>query len=579
MKKSSLTRRILSFMYVLDLVVALVVIAIVVNFVRLENAAESMSEHYIAMEKDFGEVNTNIQNLVKRHFLMSNIGPILDTETAMSIADVGFGEGDALIAAVDDLGIHVAYVNNPEFTGQYEALKDACYSMKDFYQTLYNLYSANSYQEASDLYMAEAHTIIQGHEENIVLMAETLDKLVVISRNNLYSAIKSVQIAIGVGVAFLVIITVLGSLYILRAFTPLRKGSATLQVILDDIESGHADLSKRLETGKLHDEVGVLIGGVNNFLETLENVIGRIMDESGNIYSSVENTTDIIDSSRDEVSNVSAVMEELTASMDSANDTLQNLNEGAGDVKQAVSEVSEQVNAGNTLVADIKQHAVKIKKSTEEQKASTNNMVSSIKATLEKSIADSQDVEQIQALTDDILNIADQTNLLALNASIEAARAGEAGKGFAVVADEIRALAEHSSATASSIQEISNHVIEAVGTLAGNSNQMLEYVNDSVLKDYDVFVDVANQYYKDAEDMNEILEVVNTNTVSLNRTLGQMTEEIQNVSAAINDCTLGVSEATVSTAGILDSFNVIHDDSTNNKEISARLKDEVSKFA
>ena len=56
---------------------------------------------------------------------------------------------------------------------------------------------------------------------------------------------------------------------------------------------------------------------------------------------------------------------------------------------------------------------------------------------LNQAIEESNSIDQIDALTGEILNIADQTNLLALNASIEAARAGEVGKGFAVVADEI----------------------------------------------------------------------------------------------------------------------------------------------
>jgi methyl-accepting chemotaxis protein len=57
-------------------------------------------------------------------------------------------------------------------------------------------------------------------------------------------------------------------------------------------------------------------------------------------------------------------------------------------------------------------------------------------------------VEEINNLTEDILEIASQTNLLALNASIETARAGAAGRGFAVVAEEIRQLAENSTKTA-----------------------------------------------------------------------------------------------------------------------------------
>ncbi|MBQ5426249.1 MAG: hypothetical protein IIU31_03665 [Pseudobutyrivibrio sp.] len=184
----------------------------------------------------------------------------------------------------------------------------------------------------------------------------------------------------------------------------------------------------------------------------------------------------------------------------------------------------------------------------------------------------------MQTLTEDILSIAAQTNLLALNASIEAARAGEAGKGFAVVADEIRQLAEHSKETANSIQEISNQVISAVEALADNSNEMLTYVSETVLADYDGFEDVAKQYYQDAEDINIVLDSVNDNTVVLNSTINDMTSEIDHISKVINDCTKGVSEATASTTGILESITTIRDDSETNRDISQRLQDEVSRF-
>ena len=82
-------------------------------------------------------------------------------------------------------------------------------------------------------------------------------------------------------------------------------------------------------------------------------------------------------------------------------------------------------------------------------------------------------VNEINVLTDSILNITEQTNLLALNAYIEAARAGEAGKGFAVVADEIRQLAEQSQEAVSNIQNITGQVDTAVGKLAVNADNML----------------------------------------------------------------------------------------------------------
>lgn len=61
-------------------------------------------------------------------------------------------------------------------------------------------------------------------------------------------------------------------------------------------------------------------------------------------------------------------------------------------------------------------------------------------------------LEQIQAITAFVKEIALKSNLLGLNASIEAARAGDHGRGFAIVANEIREMAEKSKDAAEHIK-------------------------------------------------------------------------------------------------------------------------------
>jgi len=579
--RKKLGNKILACVLMLDIVMILVVATIGSNFSKASAAASELSDTYILVERDFGEVNTNVQNIVKRVFLCLAMGPMIanDKDTFHAMADVGFGECDALIAAIDDLGIHVATINSPTFTEEYEALAGACYGITDLYiNTLYPMFEKGQIQEAQGAYFAAGHEIIAAHEENIVLMAEELQTLVDASKASLAAANMGVNLTIVIGAIAIIVISIFTILLMRGSIKPLMDASTQLNDMLEKMNSGSGRLSERIEV-RSQDEVGVLVEGINNFLGTLESIIGKIKSESGNIYSSVENTSEIVSTSRDEISTVSSVMEELSSSMETANDTLSAINDGAENVNVAISQVADRVDDGTSLVQEIKQRALSIKGNTEEKKASTNEMVSSIQVTLESSITESRNVEQIQTLTEDILSIAAQTNLLALNASIEAARAGEAGKGFAVVADEIRQLAEHSRETANDIQEISAQVIAAVGSLADNSNEMLKYVSDSVLKDYDEFVEVANHYYQDADDINEVFDSVSTNTTSLNNTLSEMTEEISNITHVISECTRGVSEATASTSGILDSMTTIQDDSNVNMEISERLKAEVSKFS
>lgn len=126
----------------------------------------------------------------------------------------------------------------------------------------------------------------------------------------------------------------------------------------------------------------------------------------------------------------------------------------------------------------MKEHAEAMEHAARENMDTTGAKVNDIVSVLSQAIEDSNSVNQVDNLTNDILNIASQTNLLALNASIEAARAGDAGKGFAVVASEISQLAAASQEAANNIQSINAIVITAVHNLADNANGLVEYMNE-----------------------------------------------------------------------------------------------------
>ena len=197
---------------------------------------------------------------------------------------------------------------------------------------------------------------------------------------------------------------------------------------------------------------------------------------------------------------------------------------------------------------------------------------------LEQSIKDSEQVKQINELTNDILSIASQTNLLALNASIEAARAGEAGRGFAVVADEINELASNSRDTAGSIQEISIQVTQAVKALSDNAMDVLDFINHTVLADYDVFEETGNKYENTASVIEKMLLGFADQVDDLNRIMGEMENSVVSITTAVEESSSAINLSAVNSTEIVEEIQGISDAMERNNDVTGQLSSSTQRF-
>ena len=358
---------------------------------------------------------------------------------------------------------------------------------------------------------------------------------------------------------------------------PTKNATKQVNAIIDGIKQGEGNLTERL-TVKSRDEIGQLSEGINGFLDQLQSIMQKLRNSSEGLNVQVANINSSIVTSENSASDVSATMEEMSASMEEIAATLDTIAGGSREMLDAVQGMKGLAQDGVGLTDTIKVKAQGIREDALTSKNNTILMLDDNRKMLEVAIENSRNVDKINELTNDILSISSQTNLLALNASIEAARAGEAGKGFAVVADEIRDLAERSKDTANNIQQISGQVIDAVDKLAENANGMLEFIDGTVLSDYDKLVDVANQYYDDADKLDSMMDVIDDKSTELENNITSINEGIDGINVAIDENAQGVTMVADNAGQLVEMLANIKDEAESNREISDELSNEVAQF-
>lgn len=488
------------------------------------------------------------------------------------------GYSEALDQAYERMGKSI------EVFEKYAYSKSEKQTLTDLQDTLKTMYAYQQAQMQNAVYGTEIPEDIKvaetGYNTKILSYISELDKLIQADEKEAKTALEQAKTLSNVTIAGSIVFTILIFVIVVLVsvhliVTPVKKSSKELGDMVDEVNNAAADLTKRISVNQ-KDEIGSLVEGVNTFIEALQNVIAGIRDSSVHLNSAFAAVTDSVTSVNGNATDISAVMEELSATMEEVSATLANVNERVERAGQGMDRISEQSEHILHYASEMQDRATKLENTAVTNKDTTSTMIQEILSTLQQAIENSKSVEEVNALTDEILNISSQTNLLALNASIEAARAGEAGKGFAVVADEIRVLADSSRETAGNIQQINAKVVTAVEELVKNSENIVTYINENVLKDYDGFVDSGHKYRADADYINEVMTSFTDSVDQLRQMMNEVVENVNDVSSAVEQGAEGVANAAENTTQLVGEMETIMkeiDDSNQNiSDLSTQTK-------
>ena len=391
---------------------------------------------------------------------------------------------------------------------------------------------------------------------------------------------KSSQANLVITTAFIMVIIIIIAVVLcieLIVIKPLKKIDKELGVIIDEINQDRGDLTKRININR-KDEIGKVATNINVFIEKLQTIMQKITSNSKQLDETVGNVVGKVNTANGSACDISAVMEELSATMEEVAATVKNIDENTAVANTKVDKMT--IETGNVVdySNEMNERAIKLQETAQANKDETTKMVGSIIEELKNAMKESKKVEKISQLTSDILSISSQTNLLALNASIEAARAGEAGKGFAVVADEIRELAESSRNTANNIQEINEMVISAVEGLISSSNKIVDYVDETILPDYDDFVSSGKQYNDDSTHIKNIMDEFTGLSNDMQKTIKSMVDAINGITKAVEESADGVTSAAMSVDSLVADMNDVNKEMDTNQNVSDKLRKETECF-
>jgi methyl-accepting chemotaxis protein len=340
------------------------------------------------------------------------------------------------------------------------------------------------------------------------------------------------------------------------------------------------DFSKELDAKimKRRDEVGDLARNMDTMERSVNSLVKNVHSEAsaiGNYVLNVNNRFSLLNS---EIEGVSATTEELVASMQETAESADLMSSTSQEMEKAVLSIAEKSQEGAEKANEISKRAYETKENVKSSQKKAMEIFLSTKQKLEKAIEETKIVEQINVLSESIMQITTQTNLLALNAAIEAARAGDAGKGFSIVADEIRKLAEQSKTTVVEIQKVTKKVTGSVQNLTENSNALLKFMTTDVEKDYKMLLDVAEQYSEDASFVDNLVTDFSSTSEELLASIGEILKSIEGVANASSEGAEGTSDIANRTAGVTNKSNEVLELVNMAHGSSEKLKDEISKF-
>lgn len=571
-KRTSLKTLILLPVFILGALTIICNVMAINNIRTVNSNAADITDNCMMSVSDLGEIKNDIQVI---HTLGLSHIIATDLNTMISVVGEINDNQEELEKKLDE---YKKYVQNDDMD-TYNSLVSNYNTMK---YELGNIMAYSALGKTEEAYaiangvVSDSSTAIQ---KDIEVLSTHANDTASEARERLTSVYASSLVSNGIVIIISVILIIVAIYCVMKyVIKPIIATNKDIRDIIDGIDNGEGDLTKRVRVIS-NDEIADLGNGINLFMDKLQEILKLIIENTNYMENVVAEVDGSVVKSNDSASDLSAMTEELSATMQDVGLSVNTINDNADNILKDVEIIATKSDDINQFSKEMKANAEKIESDARYNMVQTGEKVGNILDVLNKAIEDSKSVDQVNNLTNDILNISSQTNLLALNASIEAARAGEAGKGFAVVADEIRQLADSSRETANKIQSINSVVVVAVNNLSDNANNLVSYLQQTILPEFQTFVDGGVKYKENASYIENAMDEFVEKTDVLKKNMDEIAHSINTITTVVDDGAAGVNNAAISTQDLVEDIVNISNKMIENKGIAQNLKNSTNIFA